>query len=238
MDRQIQLSRSVLWWYIAPGILGANLVFIGTGASRNESLGYGIFTLLFAWGVYALNMRAVTKHLVPHREELANVLTQLENPTSDTGHPTGLPVEPGLTRRETFLVWGLILTISAVGVAGAFLSEKWKYPKRAPFSGVRWEGDESQVKIGEEWFVLLSIDGIPADTIVAFSQRRYWLGWRKRFEEDLVEVLDQMGHPPGDSVRLVVRPVGSATTWTLERVPMTEANRRAIYQAARAREGR
>ena len=93
------------------------------------------------------------------------------------------------------------------------------------------------VKIGEEWFTLVSLDGIAAEDIVAFSRRTYRANkWQKRFEEDLVEVLTRMGHEPKDTVRLVVSPLGSQATRTLEDVPMTEANRWAIYDAARARE--
>ena len=68
---------------------------------------------------------------------------------------------------------------------------------------------------------------------MAFSRRTYADKWQKRFEEDLVEVLTRMGHEPKDTVRLVVSPLGSQATRTLENVPMTEANRRAIYDAAR-----
>jgi hypothetical protein len=53
-----------------------------------------------------------------------------------------------------------------------------------------------------------------------------------RFEEDLVEVLTRMGHEPKDTVRLVVSPLGSRTTRTLENVPMTDANRWVIKNAA------
>ena len=67
------------------------------------------------------------------------------------------------------------------------------------------------VKIGKEWVTLVSLDGIAARDIVALSQRRYLLRWKKRFEEDLVEVLTRMGHEPGDTVRLVVRPLGLQT---------------------------
>ena len=111
-----------------------------------------------------------------------------------------------------------------------------RYPKSAPFAGVRWEADKPEVKIGEEWFKLVSLDGIAAEDIVAFSRRTYANKWQKRFEEDLVEVLTGMGHEPKDTVRLVVSSAESSTTQTLENVPMTEANRRAIYAAASARE--
>jgi hypothetical protein len=239
LDRQIQLLRSVLWWYIAPCIIGVNIVFIGMGGSRNESLVYGISTLLLAWGLYALNMSAIAKQLVPPRNELANLLSQLENPGSDSVRPVEQPKEQSLTLRRRSFVVVLVVTLAALGTAAAvFIAPEAKYPRRAPFTGVRWERNEPVVKIGKEWFQLVSLDGIAAGDIVAFSQRTYWLRWQKRFEEDLVEVLTRMGHEPGDSVRLVVRPLGSSTTRTLEDVPMTEANRRTIYKAARARESR
>ena len=79
LDRQIQLLRGVLWWYIAPAIIGANAVFAGAVGLGIASLAYCIVTFLFAWGVYALNMRAVARHLVPPRDELANLLSQLED---------------------------------------------------------------------------------------------------------------------------------------------------------------
>jgi hypothetical protein len=110
--------------------------------------------------------------------------------------------------------------------------ESGDHPKRAPYTGVRWEGDEPVVKIGEEWFTLVSLDGIAAADIVAFCKRTYEDLWQKRFEEDLVEVLVGMGHEPKDTVRLVVRPLGSQATRTLEGVAMTEANRRAIRASA------
>jgi hypothetical protein len=79
MDRQIKLLRSVLWWYIAPAMLGANVVFVGMAGFGLASLVYGITTLLLAWGIYALNMRAVAKDLGPARKELASLLNQLED---------------------------------------------------------------------------------------------------------------------------------------------------------------
>ena len=57
--------------------------------------------------------------------------------------------------------------------------------------------------------------------------------WQMRFEEDLVELLSPMGHPPQDTVKLVVQSLTSTETQVLEDVPMTEANRQAIKAAVR-----
>jgi hypothetical protein len=122
----------------------------------------------------------------------------------------------------------LLVALVALGSAVAVWINQ-DYPKRAPFTGVRFEGTKPVVKIGDEWFTLVSIDGVPAADIVAFSQWIYLDNWKKRFREDLVEILTRMGHEPKDTVQLVVSPLGSQETRTLEDVPMTEANRWAIY---------
>ena len=233
LDRQIQLLRRVLWWYIAPIIVGANMVYVGTNGLGIDSLFYVLFTVLLAWFIYALNMLAVATGLMPLHDEVADVLSRLEGTRSDTLPPTRQPSGRALTRRRRNLgvVWFVVF--AALGSVGAyFASKEVDYPKRAPFSGIRWEEGEPVVKIGEEWVTLVSLDGIAARDIVAFSQRRYLLRWKKRFEEDLVEVLTRMGHEPKDTVRLVVRPLGSSETRTLEDVAMTEANRKAIRAAA------
>lgn len=106
------------------------------------------------------------------------------------------------------------------------------YPKLSPFAAVRWKELQPEVRIGEEWFELASLDDVPAAEIVAFSQRTNGDLWRKRFEEDLVELLSRMGHPPGETVDLTARPLTSDEAKALEDVPMTAENRRAIRRAA------
>lgn len=87
----------------------------------------------------------------------------------------------------------------------------------------------------DEWYALVALDGISASEIVAFSQETYGAIWQKRFEEDLVELLSRMGHPPEGSVTLVVQSLESSETLTIEDVPMTTANRRTIRNAAQQR---
>ena len=126
----------------------------------------------------------------------------------------------------------LILHQGGIEQTARRLKEKKRFPKRAPFSGVRWEKREPVVKVGKQWFKLVSIDGIAAKKIVAFSRRTFKDKWQKRFEEDLVELLSSMGHPPQDTVKLVVQPLDSKEKQVLEDIPMTEANRQAIKAAA------
>jgi CubicO group peptidase (beta-lactamase class C family) len=110
------------------------------------------------------------------------------------------------------------------------------FAKKSPFAAVRWQQSQPEVKVGDEWFELISLDDVPTTEILAFSKQEHGEKWQKRFEEDLIELLSRMGHPPGDAVKLTVESLSSSETQVLEGVPMTEANRRAIYATARARE--
>ena len=110
-----------------------------------------------------------------------------------------------------------------------------EYPTKSPFNAVRWQESQPEVRLGEEWFKLVLLNRIPAAEIVAFSQETYGDQWRKRFEEDLVELLTGMKHPPQDKVTLVVQSLTTSETSVREDVPMTTANRSAIKAAARKR---
>jgi len=111
-----------------------------------------------------------------------------------------------------------------------------EFPKTSPFAAVRWQESQPEVQLGEEWFKLVSLNELPASEIVAFSKQAYGDKWRKRFEEDLVELLTRMEHPPQDKVTLVVQSLTTSETQVRKDVPLTQENRRAIRNAARKRE--
>jgi hypothetical protein len=109
------------------------------------------------------------------------------------------------------------------------------YDKKSPFTAVRWQATQPVIQFDDQWFKLVSLDELPAAEIVAFSRQTYGNQWRKRFEEDLVELLSRMGHPPQDTVTLVVQSLSSSETQVRAGVPMTEANRQAIKARANDR---
>ncbi len=80
-DRQIHLLRTVLWWYISPFVIGANLVFAGANGFGLASVAYCVCTLLLSWWIYSLNQKAVAKSLVPVRDELSELFRQLNETT-------------------------------------------------------------------------------------------------------------------------------------------------------------
>lgn len=112
----------------------------------------------------------------------------------------------------------------------------WRgYPELSPFEAVQWKGTTPCVQVGGKWYELLSIDGLPADHVVALCQTLDPDNWQKRFEEDLVEVLMRGGHPIGNRTTLEVKDLESGEHMVLKDVKMTEENRQALWRAGTTR---
>ncbi len=101
--------------------------------------------------------------------------------------------------------------------------------KLAPYTGIRWKGDTTEIKFEKKWYVLESIDNVKADELLAFCKKRWPSKWEKRMSEDLVEVLHAFGYAPGFKVDLNLRDGKKLVQKT--GVSMTEANRHAIWEA-------
>lgn len=102
------------------------------------------------------------------------------------------------------------------------------YAKVAPFTGVRWKNDRPVVRVQDRWSTLVSIDGIPVGRIVKFAQKEFGNKARKRFAEDLVELLAAMGHEPEWQVTLGLE-TGNGQVEYLE-IMMTEENRHLVRE--------
>lgn len=131
--------------------------------------------------------------------------------------------------------WEIVRACAGPGGIRSTPEAEESYAKKSPFAAVRWSEKQPEVQVGGEWFKLVSLDMVSASEIVAFSEKTFGARWRMRFEEDLVELLTKMGHPPKDTVTLEVQPLTSPETRTLENVRMTEENRQAIKRAAMQR---
>jgi RNA polymerase sigma factor (sigma-70 family) len=136
------------------------------------------------------------------------------------------PSDPGSTEPAGALA---ALAPGGEGAGGGSPPADWA--RVAPFSGVRWRGDVPEVEIGDGWFELLSIDGLPSERIVAFCKQRFPQPanlWRKRCSEDLVEVLTGLGKPPGAKVSLETRSLTDGRRALVD-APMTAANRKRVW---------
>lgn len=108
--------------------------------------------------------------------------------------------------------------------------------KISPFEAVRWGERLPEVQHGGAWYLLISVAGANAEDIVAHCEASYGNRARKRFEEDLPRVLDDMGVEFTRRVDLRLRSLANGQVIEAPGVEMTAANRRAIWEAAARRD--
>jgi Peptidase family S41 len=118
----------------------------------------------------------------------------------------------------------------AVGCNFMLRTAKSEYPKLAPYPAIRWT---PEVQIDGKWYALRSVDDLPVATIVEFAKEKYDSNWLKRFNEDLVQVLTEMGHPPGETIKLVLHDLETGQEKTLDKTPLTAEYREAIRNPIR-----
>jgi hypothetical protein len=101
-----------------------------------------------------------------------------------------------------------------------------KFPRLAPFSGIRWRKDVPEVQVDGVWYELIALNDLPVGQIFAYQKSHSDNNWKKHFGEDLVEVLTRMGHQPGDTMNLRVRTLdANKNVTTLKDVPNIRENR-------------
>lgn len=127
--------------------------------------------------------------------------------------------------------------LAAAGVETVALQGQGAVPELAPFTDVRWNGVLPEIEVGGAWYGCLAIDGTSAESIVDHCKQQHGSKWQKRFGEDLVQVLTEMGVVPGESVTLVLDPLDGTPPITRADVPMTSANRRSVWENAKRRTG-
>ena len=107
-------------------------------------------------------------------------------------------------------------------------------PPRSPFEAVRFPDSTPEVSVDGVFYRLVAIDGSTAEEIVEFAKREFGDRWRKRFGEDLEQVLARMGRPvPASGVSaLSLEPAGGGARVEMPAVRWSAENRRAIRDAA------
>lgn len=166
---------------------------------------------------------------------------------------TSAPEPPGKAGRYSIERTddGMLLLDTASGDTWRLENDRWKLINRemrrrqqqngifsthrqwarvSPFTRVEClEDDEVRVEYEGKLYFLVSLDGFRTHEILASARRQFEEEWERRFVEDLVEVLEGMGHSPQDHVELVLREA-DGTRRTIDRAAMTHENR----QSARA----
>ena len=68
--------------------------------------------------------------------------------------------------------------------------------KTAPFSAVKFEEEKVFVQVESKWFQFLKMDTLDADWILKAFKDEFDDQYKKRFSEDLVEFLQEVGIKP------------------------------------------
>lgn len=86
-EMQIELLRSILWWYLLPcavaifAMVRDSIVRDSWNFNLRSLLIFGSVTAAMYVAIYWLNQRAVRKKLVPRRENLRHALAELSQPS-------------------------------------------------------------------------------------------------------------------------------------------------------------
>ena len=110
------------------------------------------------------------------------------------------------------------------------------FPMLSPFNAVRWRGTVPEVMVDEKWETLIAINGIPVPKMVDYCKEAYEEKWKKRFEEDLVEVLFEMGQRPGRSVDLTLADLDGKNERMMKEVVMTREKRQRLWRSQAQRQ--
>jgi beta-lactamase regulating signal transducer with metallopeptidase domain len=113
---------------------------------------------------------------------------------------------------------------STAGKSGAPQSRR-PGERGMPFSAVRWHDLEPEVYLNGKWYELVDLNDLPIAKVVTFAQGWAVPGdWRRRFAEDLSDILGGLGQPT-DAVRLTLRSLDGHDLSTLKNIPMAPAFR-------------
>ncbi|MDY8135991.1 S41 family peptidase [Aquimarina sp. 2201CG5-10] len=97
------------------------------------------------------------------------------------------------TRIITFI---LVLNIFTI------FGQKLELEKASPFTAVKWEKDQPVVLFNNEWYHFEKLDSLSKKRILDFCKKKFGYKWKKRFSEDLIEVLKGLNYIPNKQVDL------------------------------------
>ncbi|WP_299180120.1 S41 family peptidase [uncultured Aquimarina sp.] len=96
----------------------------------------------------------------------------------------------------------LIIVFMIVLSSFSILGQELQLKKASPFTAVKWENDEPIVKFKGEWYFFEKLDIFNKAQLLDFCKKEFGSKWKKRFSEDLVEVLRNMNYSPNKEVDL------------------------------------
>ncbi len=106
----------------------------------------------------------------------------------------------------------------------------------SPFTKVRYEGEKAMVTYNGTEYELTAMNGLPVSEILKFCRAQYRGRWQKRFAEDIVPVMNDMGHPlnSDNTVSLTLMNTTTGQSIDIASAIMTGQNRSAVLEAERS----
>ena len=96
----------------------------------------------------------------------------------------------------------ILFTLCLISLIG--FGQKLQLEKASPFTAVKWESNQPIVQFNTKWYTLEKLDEYTTKELLDFCKQEFGAKWQKRFSEDLVEVLNEMGSPPNEKVKLLL----------------------------------
>lgn len=100
--------------------------------------------------------------------------------------------------RTYFILFAFCL-ISFIG-----FSQKLQLEKASPFTAVKWKSNQPIVKFNAAWYHLEKLNIYTTKELLDFCKKEFGKKWKKRFSEDLIEVLKAMGAKSNKKVNLIL----------------------------------
>ena len=141
---------------------------------------------------------------------------------------TVVPTRVASVRPVLLVMAVLLLLRPAPAYAGQDAQDK-----TSPFEALRWNGDVPEVLVQGDWYRPLLIHGVGVEDIIAFLERTQPGRVRKRFGEDLPEMMRKMGRVIPARVDLTMVRLADGARVRLAAVPCTKENRRSIWSSNR-----
>ncbi len=127
--------------------------------------------------------------------------------------------------KKKFIQWLLLIVIvSSATFSGLHYWQLERNTQRSPFSAIRWRSSVPEVRLNNQWYILKTVNTVPAETLIRFAQKTYSLRWQWMIEDSLTAVISSISMYPGRTVDLQLLDLTSSNTHFFSAVPMTIAN--------------
>jgi hypothetical protein len=151
--------------------------------------------------------------------------------TQNRAEATVLTISPGSTTR------GINFVVNSISLGKPEVALGLAWARQAAYEDIVWPEDKSEtprVLLKGVWYELLSVENLPVKDLIEYARRTFPGQWQKRFEEDMVEILDGLGRPQAAEVSLGLRDLTTNQT-VIHLSPMNTEHRRKLMLAKAGR---